>query len=76
VDVWEWRWLAAMAAAAAAAAAAGGGNNYFMLCKKEESSMRVISTNSHAVVHKFCSLCVRLQRFSVASVQRAGRKPN
>jgi hypothetical protein len=47
-----------------------------MLCKEEESSMRVISTNSHAVMHKFCSLCVRSQLFSVASVQRVGREPN
>jgi hypothetical protein len=65
-----------MAEAVAAAVAAGGGINYFMLCKEEESSMRVISTNSHAVVHKFCSLSVRSQRFSVASIQRAGRESN
>ncbi len=77
MDVWEWQWLAAMTAAAAAAVAAGGGGkNYFMLCEEEESCMRVISTNSYAIMHKFCSLCVRLQRFSIASVQRVGREPN
>ncbi len=37
--------------------------------------MSVISTNSHAVVHKFCLLCVRSQFLRFVSVQRGGREP-
>jgi hypothetical protein len=48
---------------------------YFMLCEEEESSMSVISTNSHAVVHKFCLHCVRSQFLRFASIQRGGREP-
>jgi hypothetical protein len=43
-----------------------------MLCEEEESSMSVISTNSHAVVHKFCLLCVHSQFLRFVSVQRGG----